>query len=248
MAIPTKRHDAQPSPTSTSTEIKALLAAPDRDHLARPPRPRAAAHRDPDRAARLRTRRPARSATSPRHRRARPGHGQRPQGARHDPDQPRPSRSCARWLNERQGQPDDPLFPTRQGRPLSRDAVGVLLAKHTATAAASCPSLPTKRVTPHMLRHTNAMLLRAEGVDIATIALWLGHESTKTTHIYLHADPALKERSDRPNRPARHPTRPIPATRQPPRLPRSTVIMPTSRQHQPASKQENHHHTIPQSA
>ena len=44
-------------------------------------------------------------------------------------------------------------------------------------------------------RHTNAMLLRAKGVDIATIALWLGHESTQTTHIYEHADPALKEQA-----------------------------------------------------
>jgi integrase len=39
------------------------------------------------------------------------------------------------------------------------------------------------------------MLLRSNGVDIATIALWLGHESTQTTHIYEHADPALKERA-----------------------------------------------------
>jgi integrase/recombinase XerD len=98
------------------------------------------------------------------------------------------------WLKERQGQPDDPLFPTRQGQPLSRDAIELLVAKHAA-AAAITPSLNTKRVTPHTLRHTNAMLLRAGGVDIATIALWLGHESTKTTHIYEHADPALKERA-----------------------------------------------------
>ena len=99
------------------------------------------------------------------------------------------------WLNERRGEPDDPLFPTRQGRPLSRYTVGVLVAKHAATAAANCPSLTAKRVTPHTLRHTNAMLLRAKGVDIATIALWLGHESTQTTHIYEHADPALKEQA-----------------------------------------------------
>ena len=99
------------------------------------------------------------------------------------------------WLTERRGEPDDPLFPTRQGRPLSRYTVGVVVTKHAATAAASCPSLTTKRVTPHTLRHTNAMLLRAKGVDIATIALWLGHESTQTTHIYEHADPALKEQA-----------------------------------------------------
>jgi integrase/recombinase XerD len=88
-----------------------------------------------------------------------------------------------------------PLFPTRQGRPLSRYTVGVAISKHAAAAAANCPSLTAKRVTPHTLRHTNAMLLRAKGVDIATIALWLGHESTQTTHIYEHADPALKEQA-----------------------------------------------------
>ena len=99
------------------------------------------------------------------------------------------------WLSERQGQPDDPLFPTRQGAALSRDAVALLIAKHAATASASCPSLQVKRVTPHVLRHTNAMLLKANDVDIATIALWLGHESIKTTDIYQHADPALKEQA-----------------------------------------------------
>ena len=99
------------------------------------------------------------------------------------------------WLKERRGQPADPLFPTRQGRPLSRYTVGAVVSKHAATAAAGCPSLHDKRVTPHTLRHTNAMLLRAKDVDIATIALWLGHESTQTTHIYEHADPALKEKA-----------------------------------------------------
>ncbi len=63
------------------------------------------------------------------------------------------------WLTERHGQPADPLFPTRQGQPLSRYTVGALVAKHAATAAASCPSLKARRVTPHTLRHTNAMLL-----------------------------------------------------------------------------------------
>ena len=99
------------------------------------------------------------------------------------------------WIEERQGQPDDPLFPTRQGRALSRYTIGVIVTKHTDVAAANCPSLKAKPVTPHTLRHTNAMLLRARGVDIATIALWLGHESTQTTHIYEHADPKLKEQA-----------------------------------------------------
>ena len=99
------------------------------------------------------------------------------------------------WLKVRQGEPEEPLFPTRQGQPLTRSGIGQLLAKHAATAAIDCPSLKTKDVSPHTLRHTNAMLLRAGEVDIATIALWLGHESIKTTRIYEHADPKLKEQA-----------------------------------------------------
>lgn len=99
------------------------------------------------------------------------------------------------WINELHGKPDQPLFPTRQGRPLSRYTVGAILARHVATAGATCAPLAAERTTPHTLRHTNAMLLRAKGVDIATIAIWLGHETTQTTHIYEHADPALKERA-----------------------------------------------------
>ncbi len=99
------------------------------------------------------------------------------------------------WLTELGGQPDQPLFPTRQGRPLSRYTVAAIVTRHADLAALDCPSLTAKHATPHTLRHTNAMLLRANGVDIATIALWLGHETTQTTHIYEHADPALKERA-----------------------------------------------------
>jgi integrase/recombinase XerD len=99
------------------------------------------------------------------------------------------------WLKERRGRTDEPLFPTRQGQQLSRYTVGAIVTRHVTTAAARCPSLTAKRTTPHTLRHTCAMLLRAKGVDIATIALWLGHETTQTTHIYEHADPALKERA-----------------------------------------------------
>lgn len=97
------------------------------------------------------------------------------------------------WISERGGGPDDPLFPTRQGGSLSRFTVGLLISKHADAAAAACPSLKAKRVTPHVLRHTAAMAWRAKGVDLATIALLLGHASVQTTQIYEHADPALKE-------------------------------------------------------
>jgi integrase/recombinase XerD len=99
------------------------------------------------------------------------------------------------WCQERKGQDNDPLFPSRRGGALTPKAVAWLLDKHTPTAAHHCPSLASKRVTPHVLRHTNAMLLRAQNVDIFTIALWLGHESIKSTEIYLHADNNLKQQA-----------------------------------------------------
>ena len=99
------------------------------------------------------------------------------------------------WLREQPGSPPDPLFPTRTGRHLSSDAVQQLVARHAATAAASCPSMQDKNVTPHTLRHTAAMALLHAGVDPVTIALWLGHESPRSTQPYIHADLKLKEKA-----------------------------------------------------
>jgi integrase/recombinase XerD len=99
------------------------------------------------------------------------------------------------WLTERAGQPHQPLFPTSTGRSLSRDAIERRLAHSIATARQTCPSLNTKQVTVHTLRHTAAMRLLTSGVDVAVIALWLGHEQISTTNIYLHADMAQKERA-----------------------------------------------------
>ena len=97
------------------------------------------------------------------------------------------------WLDEHRGQPSDPLFPSRRRTRLSRDAIAHLVTKHVATAAASQPSIATKNVTPHTLRHTCAMALLHAGVDTTVIALWLGHESIETTQIYIHADMTIKE-------------------------------------------------------
>jgi integrase/recombinase XerD len=99
------------------------------------------------------------------------------------------------WLVERGGRAHDPTFPTRPGRPLSRDALARLVAKHAAAAATTCPSITAKSVTPHSLRHTTAMSLLHAGVDTSVIALWLGHESPETTQVYLHADMTIKERA-----------------------------------------------------
>jgi integrase/recombinase XerD len=99
------------------------------------------------------------------------------------------------WLDERGGQPSDPLFPTRQGHQLSRDAIEHIVRRHAATATNRCASIATKKLSPHVLRHTCAMRLLQAGVDTSVIALWLGHESVETTQIYLHADLALKEQA-----------------------------------------------------
>ena len=99
------------------------------------------------------------------------------------------------WLAERAGEGADPLFPTSTGTLLSRDAVERRITRYAAAAAAACPSLQTKRISPHVLRHTAAMRLLQAGVDTSVIALWLGHEHVETTQIYLHADLAIKERA-----------------------------------------------------
>jgi integrase/recombinase XerD len=103
------------------------------------------------------------------------------------------SQALRHWLNERAGLPHDPVFPTRRGAPLTRDAVARRLLLHTSTAATTCPTLHNKNITPHVLRHTAAMRLLHAGVDTSVIALWLGHENVETTQIYLHADLAIKE-------------------------------------------------------
>jgi len=99
------------------------------------------------------------------------------------------------WLAELGPAPGGPLFPTRAGGRLSRDAVERLVAKHAAAAADSCLSIKGKNVTPHTLRHTAAMTLLRAGVDTSVIALWLGHEDAETTHVYLHADMTIKEQA-----------------------------------------------------
>ena len=85
------------------------------------------------------------------------------------------------------------LSPNVHGGWFSDDSIQSLLAKHVRAARETCPSLKSKRVSPHVLRHSAAMELLQAGVDGAVIALWLGHESVETTQTYLHAHLALKE-------------------------------------------------------
>jgi integrase/recombinase XerD len=97
------------------------------------------------------------------------------------------------WLKERNGQPADAVFPNARGQSLSRDGIEYILSQHLATARAKCPSLKSKRVSAHVLRHSTAMNLLQSGVDRSVIAMWMGHESMDTTQIYLHANLELKE-------------------------------------------------------
>ena len=99
------------------------------------------------------------------------------------------------WLAEHPGQDGDPLFTTRRGTRMSRDAVHARITSYQQTAAESCPSLAGKNLTPHTLRHSTAMHLRHGGVDNAVIALWLGHQDIRSTQIYTHADLKLKEKA-----------------------------------------------------
>ena len=99
------------------------------------------------------------------------------------------------WTRENASRLDAPFFSGPRGASLSRHAISAIVARHAATAAQRCPTLKSKVVTPHTLRHTTAMRLLQTGTDSATIALWLGHESVRTTGIYIHADITIKERA-----------------------------------------------------
>lgn len=87
------------------------------------------------------------------------------------------------------------LLPNRDGQAMSRSNVAQRLKLAVARASEQEPSLSKKRVSPHLLRHTTAMHLLQSGVPFNVIALWLGHESATTTHRYVEADLAMKEKA-----------------------------------------------------
>jgi site-specific recombinase XerD len=99
------------------------------------------------------------------------------------------------WMEGLPQGDSSPLFPNRSGKALSRSGVRQRLHVAVRAAQATCPSLVSRRVSPHTIRHTTAMHLLQSGVDLSVIALWLGHEDVSTTHRYLEADIATKERA-----------------------------------------------------
>ena len=100
-----------------------------------------------------------------------------------------------KWLSRIDTKSTAPIFPNRKGGRMTRSGIEDRLEKAVATALKICPSLKSKRVSPHVLRHTTAMHLLQSGVSESVIALWLGHESVTTTHRYVEADLAMKERA-----------------------------------------------------
>jgi len=89
----------------------------------------------------------------------------------------------------------DPLFLNRYGDSLTRFGIHALVTRHAQTAAKKVPSLKTKRISPHKIRHTTATHLLRAGVDLNTIRAWLGHVSLDTTNIYAETDLSIKAKA-----------------------------------------------------
>jgi site-specific recombinase XerD len=106
------------------------------------------------------------------------------------------ARAVREWLHlNSQLQSDSPLLPRRDGKPMTRANVAQRLKLAVQIASQKYPDLANMSVSPHRVRHGTAMSLLQSGADPCEIALWLGHESPATTHMYVEADLAMKERA-----------------------------------------------------
>jgi integrase/recombinase XerD len=99
-----------------------------------------------------------------------------------------------RWEREL-GERTKVLFPNRSGAAMTRSGARARLLVAVRRAAETCPSLRGRRVSPHTIRHTTAMHLLQSGMDLASIALFLGHEDVQTTHGYVEADAEMRRRT-----------------------------------------------------
>jgi len=96
------------------------------------------------------------------------------------------------WLAVRGAAPVPELFVSARGQPLTRSDFEYILHKHVRAARPHCPSLATKRVFPHLLRHTCALTILQATKDLRKVSLWLGHAHMQTTEMYTRADPSVK--------------------------------------------------------
>jgi integrase/recombinase XerD len=108
---------------------------------------------------------------------------------------PTTAKQLKRWLQQYPREPQEPLFINRSGGALTRIGVTERLKLAARSAARHHPQWAKQRIAPHRVRHSLAMHLLQSGVDITVIALWLGHESPVTTHMYLEADLQMKQRA-----------------------------------------------------
>lgn len=99
------------------------------------------------------------------------------------------------WFREIGATPHPYAFPNARGGMLTRHGLGYVLREAVQRAIPLCPSLAHKKASPHVVRHTTAVHLLQAGVDTSVIALWLGHESLETTHVYLETDLTTKEQA-----------------------------------------------------
>jgi site-specific recombinase XerD len=194
LAIPRKREDHKLIGYLTRTEIQALLAAPDqstwsgrRDHALL-----LTLYNSGARVSEVTTLQRAQVCFGPSTFVQLTGKGRK---ERTVPLWPDTARVVKAWFAELEETVGPLAFPNARGKALSREGVDYRLQHAIQRATPACPSLATKHITPHVIRHTTAMHLLQAGVDIATIALWLGHESIETTHMYLQADLAMKEKA-----------------------------------------------------
>jgi integrase/recombinase XerD len=105
----------------------------------------------------------------------------------------KPTASALRaWLAVRGSVATPEVFVNARGEPFSRWGVAYVLRRHAETASRLCPSLTGKQTSPHVLRHTCAMIVLQATQDIRKVSLWLGHSTLATTEIYVRADPSQK--------------------------------------------------------
>ena len=108
---------------------------------------------------------------------------------------PKTQRQLRRWVKENNLSPESPLLPTRVGQSLTRSGVAWQLRQLVRKAFGKQSSAKQRRISPHTFRHTTAMHLLQSGVAAEVIALWLGHESPNTTHLYVEADLEMKRKA-----------------------------------------------------
>ncbi|WP_286789893.1 tyrosine-type recombinase/integrase [Thioclava sp. UBA3469] len=102
------------------------------------------------------------------------------------------ARDLRAWLSVRGDVPAPELFVNARGEPMTRAGFEYVLDKHVRKAAKTCASLRDRRVSPHQLRHSCAVIMLQATHDIRKVALWLGHADIRTTEVYLRMDPSEK--------------------------------------------------------